>query len=82
MILNLSYRPKIISVCHADFPKHACDYVQEAVRSFRFSYDKAYYVEVPAGAFTKDNAGCIGHPNTKGHQFIADSIYEKIKYIL
>jgi hypothetical protein len=37
--------------------------VREAVKSFSYSYKKVYYVEVPEGAWTKKNKGCVGHPN-------------------
>lgn len=55
--------------------------IQRAVKEFKYAYKWIYYVEAPSSAFSKDNLGCIGHPNVKGQHLIADSLYEQVKSI-
>lgn len=76
-------RPKIIGVCSADdFAGAVCEKVKKAIASFSYAYDKAYYVEIPAGIFEKGDFGCVGHPSAAGQRKIADAIYERVKAIL
>lgn len=55
---------KIINICDGGYNKELCYNVKTAVKDFSYSYDFVYYLELPPGTYTKQQLGCIQHPNS------------------
>lgn len=74
--------PKLITICDSEFNRELCYNVRTAVKSFSYAYQSVYYVEIPEGTLSKQDMGCIGHPNAKGQRKIAEAVYQGVRQIL
>ena len=75
-------KPFLIGICSRDISKALCNNIKNAIKEFRYAYDKIFYVEIPALAEKKSDVGCMSHPNVAGQRYIADSVYPQVRDIL
>jgi hypothetical protein len=75
-------RPLLINVCAAEMSFSQCNNIKTAVRNFNYEYKWAFYVEIPKGPLSKENMGCIGHPNVKGQRLMAEGIRDQVQQLL
>ena len=75
-------KPIFICLCGVEENKQQCRNIKTAVEEFRYAYGKVHFLEIGKGPLAKENLGCIGHPDVKGQQLIADLLYPQVKEIL
>ena len=73
---------KIIHICDAKFNKELCFNIKTAGNEVRYAYKYIYYVQIPDGTLQKEDIGCVGHPNARGHAKMAKALYEQVRRII